>query len=64
MEKEVEEYVKKCAKCQLNKTLRPKGKAPIEIMTTAYTPFDLVYGFRSALRETPSVQYNYENYLT
>ena len=36
--------------------------------TTAYTPFELVYGFKSevpsALRETPSVQYNYDNYLT
>jgi len=36
--------------------------------TTAYTTFELVYGSRSevlsALRETPSVQYNYENYLT
>jgi hypothetical protein len=36
--------------------------------TTAYTPFELVYGFRSevllSLRETPNVQYNYENYLT
>jgi len=36
--------------------------------TTAYTSFELVYGFRSevpsALRETPSVQYNYENSLT
>jgi hypothetical protein len=35
--------------------------------TTAYTPFELVYGFRSevpsALIETPSVQHNYENYL-
>ena len=40
MKKEVEEYVKKCAKCQLNKTLRPKGKAPMEIMTTARHPFE------------------------
>ena len=68
MKKEVEEYVKKCPKCQLNKTLSPKGKALMEITITAYTPFELVYGFRSevpsALRETPSVQYNYENYLT
>jgi hypothetical protein len=36
--------------------------------TTAYTPFELVYGFKSevpsALRETPSVQYNYDSYLT
>ena len=36
--------------------------------TTAYTPFELAYGFKSevpsALREIPNVQYNYENYLT
>jgi hypothetical protein len=36
--------------------------------TTAYTLFELVCGFRSevpsTLRETPSVQYNYEDYLT
>jgi hypothetical protein len=36
--------------------------------TTAFTPFELVYGFKSevpsALREAPTVQYNYENYLT
>ena len=36
--------------------------------TTAYTPFEMVYGFRSeapsALREIPSTQYNYENFLT
>jgi hypothetical protein len=36
--------------------------------TTTYTPFELVYGFKSevpsALRETPSVQYNYGSYLT
>jgi hypothetical protein len=35
--------------------------------TTAYTAFELVYGFRSevpsALREIPNGQYNYENYL-
>ena len=34
---------------------------------TAYTPFELVYGFKSevpsTLRETPNVEYNYENYL-
>ena len=40
MKKEVEEYIKKCAKCQLNKTLRPKGKAPLEITTTARHPFE------------------------
>jgi hypothetical protein len=36
--------------------------------TTAYTPFELAYGFKSevpsALREIPNVQYNYKNYLT
>jgi transposase InsO family protein len=36
--------------------------------TTAYTPFELVYGFKSevpsALRETPNIQYNYGDYLT
>jgi len=35
------------------------------ITTTAYIPFELVYGFRSevtsTLRETLNVQYNYEN---
>ena len=35
--------------------------------TTAYTPFELVYGFKSevpsALRETPNVQYNCGDYL-
>ena len=35
--------------------------------TTAYTPFELVYGFKSevpsALRETPGTQYNYDDYL-
>ena len=40
MKREVEEYVKKCAKCQLNKTLRPKGKAAMEITTTARHPFE------------------------
>jgi hypothetical protein len=40
MKKEIEEYVKICAKCQLNKTLRPKSKAPMEITTTARHPFE------------------------
>jgi hypothetical protein len=38
------------------------------LTTTAFTLFKLVYGFKSvvpsALREAPTVQYNYENYLT
>jgi len=36
--------------------------------TTAYAPFELVYGCRSevpsALRVTSAVKYNYENFLT
>jgi hypothetical protein len=36
--------------------------------TTSFTPFELVYGFRSevpsALRVAPTTQYNYEGYLT
>jgi hypothetical protein len=40
MKKDVEEYVKKCAKCQLNKTLRSKRKAPMEITTTVSQPFE------------------------
>jgi len=34
MKKDVEEYVKKCAKYQLNKTLRLKRKVPMAITTT------------------------------
>jgi len=40
MGREIEEYVKTCEKCQLNKTLRPKKRAPMEIMTTARHPFE------------------------
>ena len=40
MKREVEDYVKKCAKSQLNKTLQPKKKAPMEITTTARHPFE------------------------
>jgi len=29
MKQEIEEYMKTCAKCQLNKTLRPKKRAPM-----------------------------------
>jgi hypothetical protein len=40
MKEEVEEYVRKCTKCQLNKVLRAKRKAPMEITTTASHPFE------------------------
>jgi hypothetical protein len=36
--------------------------------TTSFTPLEVVYGFRSevpsALREAPTTQYNYDNFLT
>ena len=40
MRKEIEDYVKKCEKCQTNKTLRPTKRAPREITTTARHPFE------------------------
>jgi hypothetical protein len=40
MKTEVENYVKKCAKCQLKKALRPKKRAPMQITTTARYPFE------------------------
>jgi hypothetical protein len=40
MKEEIEEYVRKCTKCQLNKVLRAKRKAPMEITTTASHPFE------------------------
>ena len=40
MKREIEEYVKAYAKFQLNKTLRPKKRAPMEIITTARHPFE------------------------
>jgi hypothetical protein len=40
MKKEVEDYVKKCKSCQMNKLLGPKLKAPMEITTTAKHPFE------------------------
>jgi hypothetical protein len=40
MKQEVEEYVKKCAKRQSNKILRPKRKAPMVITSTVRHPFE------------------------
>jgi hypothetical protein len=34
MKKEIEEYIKKCKSCQVNKLLSPKGRAAMEITTT------------------------------
>jgi transposase InsO family protein len=43
MKREVEEYVKQCRSCQVNKTLTPKHKAPMEINTAAKYPFEKCY---------------------
>ena len=40
MRQEIEEYVKKCRSCQLNKVLKPRKKAPMEITTTTGLPFE------------------------
>jgi hypothetical protein len=40
MKEEVEEYVKWCEMCQLNKMLRPGNKAAMEITSTAKHPFE------------------------
>jgi hypothetical protein len=42
MRREVEEYVKQCKSCQINKILTPKHKAPMEV-TTAERPFEKCY---------------------
>ena len=41
--REVEEYVKQCRSCQVNKMLTPKHKAPMEVTTTAKHPSDKCY---------------------
>jgi hypothetical protein len=40
MNREVEEYVKQCRSCQVNKILTPKHRASMEITTTAESPFE------------------------
>lgn len=40
MKREIEQYVKRCKSCQLNKTLSPRRKAPMEITTTVSRPFE------------------------
>jgi hypothetical protein len=40
MRQEIEEYVRRCKSCQINKLLNPKTKAPMEITTTAEHPFE------------------------
>ena len=43
MRRDIEEYVKQRKSCQVNKTLKPKRKAPMEIMSAANHPFDKCY---------------------
>jgi hypothetical protein len=43
MRREVEEYVKQCKSCQINKIPTTKHKAPMEITTTAERPFQKCY---------------------
>jgi hypothetical protein len=43
MRQEIEEYVKQCKSCQVDKMLKPKQKAPMEIMSTANHPFKKCY---------------------
>jgi hypothetical protein len=40
MKQEIEDYVKQCKSCQVNKVLCPQRKAPMEITTTANQPFE------------------------
>ena len=43
MKREIEDYVRKCKSCQINKILTPKHKMPIEITTTAERAFEKCY---------------------
>jgi hypothetical protein len=40
MKREIEGYVNKCKSCQVNKTLGPRHKVPMETTTTARKPFE------------------------
>jgi hypothetical protein len=43
MRRDIEAYVKQCNSCQVNKTLKPKKRAPMELTSTADHPFDKCY---------------------
>ena len=43
MRREIEAYVKQCKICQVNKSLTPRHKEPMEITTTAEQPFEKCY---------------------
>ena len=41
--RQVEEYVKQCRSCQMNRILTPKNKVPMQVTTTAKQPFEKCY---------------------
>jgi hypothetical protein len=41
MKREIENYVKQCRSCQVNKLLKPRKMAPMEIRTTAEDPLEM-----------------------
>jgi hypothetical protein len=43
MRREIEEYIKQCKSCQVNKTLTLRHKAPMEVTTTAERPIEKCY---------------------
>jgi len=43
MGREVEDYVKQCKSCQVNKILTPKNKSPMQVTTTAERPIEKCY---------------------
>lgn len=65
MKREIEEYVKKCGSCQINKLLNPKGRAPMEITTTANHPFEKCsLHIVVPLPETKCIQNIYSHFKT
>lgn len=40
MRKDIKSYIKNCHSCQINKTLRRRNKAPMEITSTSHKPFE------------------------
>ena len=38
--RDIENYARKCEICQINKTLCPRPRAPMEITTTARKPYE------------------------
>ena len=43
MRREVEDYVRQCKNCQVNKILTPKHNAPMQVTMTAESPFEKCY---------------------